>query len=111
MPTLVARTVRAVTLPSWWVALPAWVASLVDVSPWGFDLPPDAFLFVIAGACVSSYACIAQAHARPAHELYVAGKAEGRRLALLELSCDKVAPLPERRLRAVRAEPSDAHHA
>lgn len=96
MPTLVSRTVRTLAVPSWVIAVPAWVVSLVDVSPWGFDLPPDLFLFVIAAACVSSYACITKAHARPAHELYVAGKAEGYRQALLEQECPRVTPLPDR---------------
>lgn len=79
----------------------AWIVAAVDVSPWGPELDPDASLFVIAAACVSSYAWISKAHARPAVELFLAGKDIGRREALLEQECDRVTRLSERHLTVV----------
>ena len=73
----------------------AWVVAGIDISPWGFDLAPDRFLFTIAAACVSSYAWIAGAHARPAVETYLAGKDIGRREALLEQQCENVKRMSE----------------
>ena len=79
----------------------AWMVAGVDISPWWFDLDPDRFLFVIAAACVSSYAWIAKANARPAVETYLAGKDIGRREALLEQQCENVSRIAERRLTVV----------
>jgi len=71
----------------------AWIVAGVDAAPWqpwGFELDPDQSLFMVAAACVSSYAWISKAHARPAVELYLAGKDIGRREALLEQQCENV---------------------
>jgi hypothetical protein len=73
----------------------AWVAATIDVLPGGFELDPDASLFVVAAACVSSYAWISKAHARPAVELFLAGKDIGRREALLEQQCENVRRMSE----------------
>ena len=82
-------------------AILCWVAAGVDASPWGFELDPDASLFVVAAACVLSYAWIARAHSQPAVELYLAGKDIGRREALLAQRSQNVERLDERRLRIV----------
>ena len=80
-----------------------WFIATVNVLPdgWLFDLDPDRGLYVIAGACVLSYAWIAQAHNRPVDEVYLAGKEVGRREAMLEQECEKVTRLAERRLSVV----------
>lgn len=79
----------------------AWMVAAVDASPWGFDLPPDRFLFTIATACVSSYAWIAQANARPVDEVYAAGIARGRHEVECERSEPRVTRMTERRLTVV----------
>jgi hypothetical protein len=73
----------------------AWVVALVDALPWGWELDPDASLLVVAAACVSSYAWISKAHARPAVELFLAGKDIGRREAMLEQQCENVRRMSE----------------
>ena len=80
-----------------------WVVAAINILPdgWLFDLDSDRALFVVAGACVTSYWCIARAHARPVDEVYLAGKEVGRREALREVECDKVTRLAERRLSVV----------
>lgn len=72
-----------------------WALAAVDVLPWGPELDPDASLFVVAAACVSSYAWITKAHSRPAVEVYLAGKAVGRREAMLEQECENVSRLQD----------------
>lgn len=85
------------------VCIALWVVATINVLPdgWLFDLDPDRALFVVAGACVLSYAWIARANARPAHEVYLAGKEVGRREALREQECENVTRLAERRLSVV----------
>lgn len=73
----------------------AWIVAAIDMLPWGPELDPDASLFVVAAACVSSYAWISKAHARPAVELFLAGKDIGRREALLEQQCENVRRMSE----------------
>ena len=79
----------------------AWMVAAIDVSPWGFDLAPDRFLFTIAAACVSSYAWIAKANARPAVETFMAGRDCGYREAMAEQQCENVTRMAERRLTVV----------
>lgn len=83
-----------------------WTVAAVNILPdgWLFDLDPDRALFVVAGACVLSYAWIARANAQPATEVYLAGKEAGRREALREQECEKVTRIAERRLSVVPGE-------
>lgn len=95
MPYWLRITRRAATLLAWGVAI-------FDVLPWGPSLPSDAFLLLIALACVGTYAWISYNSARPVDEVYLAGKAMGRREVELELAAgDRVVRLPERRLSVV----------
>lgn len=78
------------------VAVVAWAVSAVNILPdgWVFDLRPDQGLFAIAVACVASYAWIARVHAKPAVEMYLAGKEMGRLQYLLEQQCENVQRIP-----------------
>lgn len=88
------------------VCIALWIIATVNVLPdgWLFDLDPDRGLFVVAGACVLSYAWIARANAQPASEVFLAGKELGRREALREQECENVTRLAERRLAVVPGE-------
>jgi len=94
MPSKLAIVCRVATLLAWGVAA-------FDILPWGWHLPADAALFVVAAACVGSYAWISRAHARPLIETYLAGKEVGRLEAMREQECEKVTRLSDRRLRVV----------
>lgn len=85
------------------IAALATLVVAVDVSPFGWDLPPDAFLAVVGVACVAAYALIARHNARPIDEVYRAGIDVGRRRALAEVEAANVTCLPERRLRVVES--------
>jgi len=78
------------------VAFAAWIVAGLDLSPAPISLSGNAALYVIALGCVCSYACIARAHARPADEVFEAGKAIGRREAMLEQECENVRRIGER---------------
>ena len=79
----------------------AWLAAAVDILPFGWDLSPKSSLFVVAAACVLSYAWIARVHSQPAVEVYLAGKDIGRREALLEQQCANVERISAPSLRVV----------
>lgn len=79
------------------VAAVAWGLAAVDLIPWGWGLPDKVALFTIAVACVSTYALISHAYARPIDELYRAGKVAGRLEAQAESRHPSVSSLSERR--------------
>ena len=83
------------------VAVVGWVVAGIDALPGPWELDPDGSLFVVAAACVASYAWIMRAHSRPAVEVYQAGKDAGRREAMLEQGCAEVTRMSERRLTVV----------
>jgi hypothetical protein len=95
---------RKITVSIRIVAIAAWVVAAVDALPVRWELDPDGSLFVVATACVASYAWIAGLHSRPAVEVYLAGKDVGRREALLEQQCEQVTRLSERRLTVVSGD-------
>ena len=82
-------------------AIVAWLAAAVDLLPIAWDLSDKASLFIVAAACVLSYAWIARVHSQPAVELYLAGKDIGRREALLEQQCANVERISSPSLRVV----------
>jgi hypothetical protein len=82
--------------------LVAWAIAVLDALPWGPQLPDHAFLLVVALACVGTYAWITYNSARPVDEVYLAGKAMGRREVELERDAgDRVVRMTERRLTVV----------
>jgi len=87
----------------------AWLVAGLDLTPW-LDLPANAALYLIALGCVTSYALICRAHARPADEVYLAGKAMGRREAMLEQECERVVRMADRPrgLRVVNGDRADS---
>jgi len=98
MPFKVRIARRAATLLAWAVAC-------IDPIPGGLDLPEKAHLVVIALACVGTYAWISYNSARPVDEVFLAGKALGRREVELEMANpDRVVRMPERRLVVVGDE-------
>lgn len=96
MPYWLRITRRAATLLAWTIT------GLDTLIPWGPTLSGKAFLFLIALACVGTYAWISYNSARPVDEVYLAGKAMGRReLELEQAAGDSVVRLSERRLTVV----------
>lgn len=83
-----------------------WVVALLDgFKVASFDLSTEQFVIVIALAVTGSFAWIHRTNSRPADEVYLAGKAIGRREAELEQECANVTRMAERpsaqRLRVV----------
>ena len=81
------------------VAPLAWGLAIVDLTP-ALTLEANALLFAIAVACVSTYALISHANARPADEVFLVGKEMGRLEAEAEMRSG-VTKITERRLTVV----------
>lgn len=77
----------------------AWGLAIADLTP-AVTLEGNATLFTVAVACVSSYALIGRANARPADEVFLVGKEMGRLEAEAEMRSG-VTRLAERRLTVV----------
>lgn len=91
----IPRTIRLLTAALWALAI-------FGALPGGW-ISEDVQRIVVGGAIVGSCYIVTRHVARPAHELYEAGKVMGRRELLMEqASADRVVSLTERR--RVRAD-------
>ena len=79
----------------------AWCFAAYAITPWGDHIEGEVSMFTLAVAVVGSIAAVTKHCSRPVDEVYLAGKAAGRRELVLEQASERVVSLDSRRLALV----------
>lgn len=98
MPVLSVGPVGPVVITIRSITILGWLVTIFAAIPIGPAVPPDVSRLAIGVAIVGSFKYLMGKAAKPAHEVYLAGKEMGRRELLLEQAdVEHVVSLDDRR--------------